>query len=198
MLPSIEKGIILCSIEELEFFGKHIQEEEFKDKKVLEVGSRDVNGSCRPLIESMGSSEYIGLDFIAGKSVDIVYPAEKMMDKFFPESFDVVVCWMTMEHTEDWRTVIMNIKTVLKPQGLLILGTCRIGFPLHSYPDDHWRYEKEDFEKIFKDFKIILIENFIGHFPHDLCIFLKARKPENWKPTSLDEINLYSMKEGKR
>jgi len=66
----------------------------------------------------------------------------------------------TLEHTENWRTVIDEMKCVLRPGGLLVL-TCRgPGFPRHEYPQDFWRFTLDDFGRIFADFDIeTLIED---------------------------------------
>ena len=49
------KKNIACNIALIEFFIDNIKPEEFKGKRVLEVGSRYVNGSVRPLIENFCS-----------------------------------------------------------------------------------------------------------------------------------------------
>lgn len=68
------------------------------------------------------------------------------------------------------------------------------GFPYHGYPWDFWRYEIEDIRKIFRDFEIITLEK--DHLAPG--VFLKARKPENYVPTDLSGIALYSMILGRR
>jgi hypothetical protein len=53
----------MCNIAVIEFFIDNIKPEEFKGKRVLEVGSKYVNGSVRPLIENFCSPrEYVGVD----------------------------------------------------------------------------------------------------------------------------------------
>jgi hypothetical protein len=57
----------MCRMEVTAFFIDNIKIEEFKGKRVLEVGSRYVNGSVRPLIEHFCSpKEYVGVDIEAG------------------------------------------------------------------------------------------------------------------------------------
>jgi hypothetical protein len=82
----------MCNEAVLEFFIESIKAEEFNEKRILEVGSKYVNGSVRPLIEGFFSpQEYIGVDIESGKFVDLILPAEKILDHFGPESFDVVI-----------------------------------------------------------------------------------------------------------
>lgn len=179
----------------LEFFIEEAREEEFKDKDVLEIGSRYVNGSVRPLIERFFSPRnYIGVDIEPGKYVDVVIKAEEIVNHFGPESFDVVIATELLEHVNDWRFVINNMKEILKPGGYLYVTTRSRGFPFHAYPYDFWRYELDDMKKIFSDFEIITLRN----DPEAPGVFLKARKPNIFKPIDLQEISLYSMILGKR
>jgi hypothetical protein len=86
------------------------------------------------------------------------------------------------------------MKAVLKPGGLIYITTCSRGFPYHAYPHDYWRYEIEDMKKIFGDFEIITLEKDW----QDPGVFLKARKPTNWSPNDLSQIELYSIIVGRR
>lgn len=179
----------------IEFFIEEVKAEEFRGKRVLEVGSKYVNGSVRPLIEKfLSPSEYIGVDIEPGKYVDVVVPAEELVKYFGAESFDVVIATELLEHVKDWRLVVNNMKQVLKPKGYIYITTRSKGFPYHAYPYDFWRYEIEDMKRIFLDFEIITLRR-----DHQAPgVFLKARKPHNWKPNDLQEIDLYSIILGKR
>ena len=179
----------------LDFFLRNVDCSEFNAKRVLEVGSRFVNGSVRPLIERFcRPREYVGIDIEAGKYVDIVLPAERLVDHFGPESFDVVISTEVLEHVFDWRLVINNMKAVLRRGGYIYVTTRSKGFPYHAYPYDFWRYETSDMIRIFKDFEIIRLET-DWEAPG---VFLKARKPINWRPIDLNNIELYSIVLGKR
>jgi len=165
-----------------------------KEKRVLEVGSKYVNGSVRPLIENFCSTrEYVGVDIEPGKFVDVILPAEKLVEYFGPESFDVVISTELLEHVQNWRLVINNMKSVLKRGGYIYITTRSYGFPYHAYPYDFWRYEIEDMRKIFRDFEIIKLVK-----DHEAPgIFLKAKKTSN-ALIDLSNIALYSMILGKR
>lgn len=110
----------MCNIAVIEFFIENIRIEEFRGKRVLEVGSKYINGSVRPLIERFASpKEYIGVDIEPGKYVDIVLPAEKLVECFGEEAFDVVISTELLEHVRDWRLVINNMKRVLRCGGYI-------------------------------------------------------------------------------
>ena len=70
----------------------------FSSKKVLEVGSLDINGSIR---EFFTECAYLGVDLAAGPGVDLVSRGE---DLDFPdESFDVVASCECFEHNQIGR-----------------------------------------------------------------------------------------------
>ena len=185
----------MCRVSVIEFFIYHLRKKEFEGKRVLEVGSKYVNGSVRPLIKRWCAPlEYIGVDLEPGKFVDVVLPAEKLIKYFGRESFDVVISTETLEHVKDWRFVINNMKQVLKPGGYMYITTCSRGFPYHNFPYDFWRYELEDMKEIFSDFEILVLTK--NH--EEQGIFLKARKPKHYAPKRLDNLALYSMVLGRR
>ena len=112
----------MCHISVIEFFIENVEKDEFKNKKVLEVGSKYVNGSVRPLIECFCSpKEYVGVDIEPGKFVDLILPAEKLVEYFGSESFDVIIATELLEHVQNWRLVVDNLKGVLKRGGYIYI-----------------------------------------------------------------------------
>jgi SAM-dependent methyltransferase len=109
------------------------------EKSCLDVGSLDVNGSVRDYFKG----EYVGIDIREGKNVDLVLSAHDIVSHFGEERFDVVVCCEMMEHDRKFWVTMEQFGKVLKPGGRLILTTRGIGFPLHEYPWDLWRFTEE-------------------------------------------------------
>ena len=175
----------------LEFFFENVSLEEFENKRVIEVGSKYVNGSVRPFIEKfLRPAEYIGVDIEEGKFVDVICNAENLVDYFGKESFDVLISTELLEHVRDWVKVINNFKLILKHGGFLYITTRSKGFPYHGYPYDFWRFEIYDMKQIFRDFEIIKLVP--DH--QDPGVFLKARKPKDYQePINLDDYLLYSI-----
>jgi SAM-dependent methyltransferase len=184
----------MCHASAVLFGAINVKEHDVKGKTVIEVGSYNVNGSLRPLIESYQPEKYIGVDIIAGSGVDVVCPAENLVNHFGEKSFDVVISTELLEHVRDWRMVISNLKKICKPEGILLITTRSKGFAYHAFPYDFWRYEEEDFETIFSDLSIIKLE------PDLLSpgVFILAKKPNNFVEKTLDDISLYSMVSKKR
>lgn len=93
----------------------------FIDKRVLEIGSRNINGSVRTLF---ADCHYTGIDAVDGKGVDIValgheYEAE-------PASFDVVCSTETLEHDPHAKDTVHHMRNLLRPGGLMFI-TCATG-----------------------------------------------------------------------
>ena len=154
------------------FFGEHGVVDEFREKRVLEVGSFDVNGGLRREIVQHEPALYLGTDMRAGPGVDIVVPANRLVDMFGTAAFDAVICTEMLEHAEDWRAAIYQMKNVLRPYGTIYLTTRSVGFPLHDYPGDYWRFSIEQMRAIFADFDILaLVAD-----PECPGVFMKARK----------------------
>lgn len=99
----------------------------FKDKKVLDIGSLDINGSNRYLFENC---KYIGIDLGEGKNVDAIssghlYDAPN-------EYFDTIISTETFEHDMFYEKTIQNIIRMLKPGGLFLFTCAAPGRPEHG------------------------------------------------------------------
>lgn len=101
-------------------FVKDVRKEyprKFRLRKVLEVGSRQINGTIRDLF---WLCDYTGLDIMKGKGVDVVCPVDYYTSK---SGFEVVISCEMLEHSETWERDLRAMYDLLAPGGLLIL-TC--------------------------------------------------------------------------
>ena len=158
------------------------------------MGSYDVNGSLRSIIESWHPAEYIGVDIENGPGVDMICNAEDLIKRFGKEVFDAVISTDLLEHVRDWKKVISNIKNVCKPNGVMLITTCSYGFKYHGYPYDFWRYEVEDMKEIFSDCIVERVEA----DKTGLGVFIKTKKPNNFHEKDLSGYKLYSIITDKR
>lgn len=138
--------------------GHHLTKDQIFDKDVIEVGSFNVNGSLRQSILSMSPAKYIGTDMQEGPGVDVICKAEDLLAMFGEHSFDAVISTEMLEHVNDWRLIVHNLKMLLRPGGVLLITTRSRGFPLHSFPFDFWRFEREHFMQIFSDMKNVIVD----------------------------------------
>ena len=167
---------------------------ELQGKRFLEVGSRSVNGSVRSVLTlACRPSEYVGTDIIAGKFVDLLLPCDRLLERFGPNSFDVVVATEFLEHVDDWKTAVANIKGVLKVGGVALITAPSWGFPFHAWPSDFWRYELDDVRQIFSDFDVVTLEK----NPESPGVLFVGRKSSRPAP-DLGPVALYSMMLGRR
>lgn len=171
----------------LDFLRSAIQPSEISGKEILEVGSQNVNGSPREVLAPMGPKEYTGIDFQKGRDVDLVLQVDHLTAYFGPDRFDVVVSTEMLEHAQDWRQAVRQMKDVLAPGGLLVVTTRSPGFPYHGYPHDYWRFRQDDFRAIFADMRIERLEE-----DHPLMpgVLLKARKVTGKQPVNLSKIDV--------
>lgn len=113
---------------------------------VLDVGSYDVNGTYRPLVEGHGW-RYVGLDIREGPNVEIVsadayhYPIET-------GRFEAVIAG-NMAHgiAEPWCW-IHELVRVLKNGGLVsIVVPWNLG--VNAHPHDYWRFMPDGLAYLF-------------------------------------------------
>jgi SAM-dependent methyltransferase len=180
----------MCHASCTEFVRSAITSEDVEGRTVLEVGSHSVNGTTRGYLEALKPGSYIGVDIEEGTGVDEVVDVCDLAERFGPDAFDLVVSTEMLEHVRDWRGAVQNMKTVLRPGGKLVATTRSHGFPYHGHPHDYWRYEVDDFARIFEDMDIVtLVPDPSPAYPG---VFLSARKVAG-ASTSLDDVELWSI-----
>jgi len=184
----------MCHITCIFFAGRQVHPREVTGRRILEVGSYDVNGSIRRIWETWEPAEYIGVDIISGPGVDIVCGAEEIVTKFGENRFDIVVSTEMLEHARNWRAAISNMKRVCNCGGIILITARGFGMPYHSWPYDFWRYEKQDMKAIFSDCEVLALEADTG----DPGVLLKARKPIDFRERDLSHYELYSIVSGRR
>jgi len=138
----------------------------FTGKKVLEVGSLNINGSVRSFFLAC---DYTGIDVGAGKDVDIVCEGQKYDAP--DNSFDTTISCECFEHNPYWAETFANMIRMTKPGGLVVFTCATTGRREHgttrTSPQDspltvglQWDYyrnltvedfrNKFDFAKLFK------------------------------------------------
>lgn len=101
--------------------------------RVLELGSRNINGSVRYLF---AAAEYVGVDPVEGADVDIVGDGATI--EVGHDSFDVVVCTEVLEHVNDTIAagIITNAFAHLRPGGRFVMTCAGPGRHPHSAIDE--------------------------------------------------------------
>ncbi|MBV8380747.1 MAG: hypothetical protein JO369_08325 [Paucibacter sp.] len=99
----------------------------FRHRKVLEIGSLDINGSVRQFFEEC---DYTGLDVGEGKGVDVVCYGEDFGAK--ANSYDVVISCEAMEHNPGWKKTWLNMLRLASESGLVVMTCATIGRGQHG------------------------------------------------------------------
>lgn len=128
----------------------------FNQKKVLEVGSLDINGTVR---DFFSNCNYTGLDVSLGKGVDIVCEGQNYNAP--DQTYDVVCSAECFEHNPYWLETFQNMIRLCKSEGLIFFTCATDGRPEHgtsrTRPEDSpltigmgWDYYRNLNENDFK------------------------------------------------
>jgi SAM-dependent methyltransferase len=184
----------MCDKSCIDFGVKFLTPETVKDKRIIDLGALDVNGSLRYHTEQYKPKKYIGVDLDGGPCVDIVCDVEDIEDFLPDQQFDIVISTEMIEHVYNWKNVINIIKRLCKPDGMIIITTRSYGFPLHSWPTDQWRFEVDDMKYIFSDCSDVIVENDW----QNPGVFVKAIKPYDYNHLDLRDYELYNINDDRR
>lgn len=169
----------------------NIRRSEIEGKSILDVGAKCWDITASNFIKDMNPLSYIGVDIEKGECVDVICDAKELLNKFNSNSFDIVFSLEMLEHVDNWKLALKNMMDVLRPGGLLVLTTRSYGYAEHGYPNDFWRFEASDFEKIFSCFQILKLEQ----DDKDHGVYIKARKTMVY---SWDDLEIFSIKHNAR
>lgn len=153
----------------------------FENKKILEIGSLNINGTVRDFFEQC---DYIGVDVAEGPGVDIVCQGQDYNED--DESYDVTCSAECFEHNPYWQETFENMIRLCKNGGLVFFTCATEGRPEHGTtrtdPESSpltisigWDYyknltekdfvEKINFEKYFSAYEFSIgYENFDLYF----------------------------------
>lgn len=125
-------------------------------KRILDIGSMDVNGSLRPYAPP--GAVYVGVDLEAGPGVDVVIKSHTL--PFMDESFDAIVSTSCFEHDPCFWLTFLEATRLLTQDGALYISAPSNG-PFHAYPLDCWRFYPDAGVALARYAGVELIESFI-------------------------------------
>jgi len=91
---------------------------DFKEAKILEIGSYNVNGTIRDFFTG---SDYIGTDLIEGPGVDLV--ADGHLINHEDNTYDITISCECFEHNPYWLETFLNMYRMTKAGGIVVF-TC--------------------------------------------------------------------------
>lgn len=138
---------------------QRFRNERFKDslgKKVIEIGSADINGGIRGLFPG---AEFIGVDIMAYNGVDVVLE-DHYHFPFEDSIFDAAMSTNTLEHcTRPWLTV-KEMARVVRPGGF-VLNVVPWRFHVHkehAITKDCWRILEDGMRVLMEDAGLEILE----------------------------------------
>lgn len=159
------------------FVARTLAERSITPRRVLEIGSYNVNGSVRPLFWS--ADTYVGIDLRPGPGVDVVGRAADL-DR---TGFDTVVCCETLEHDPEPVVTIAAAWRALKPGGWLILTAASYtraphscdGLPVVPANEHYQGIHPDDLRAMLGAWWSVSIE----HYAPRGDVYASAQKPED-------------------
>jgi SAM-dependent methyltransferase len=143
-------------------FVKSIFPDFFINKKVLDVGSGDINGNNRFLFTDC---EYDGNDVCEAPNVTVVSRTKNL--PFDNSTFDTIISTECFEHDPDYEDSFKKIYNMLKPGGLFVFTCASTGRAEHgtrrtSSGDSYGTMAKiEDMHDYYKNLTEVDINNII-------------------------------------
>jgi SAM-dependent methyltransferase len=162
---------------------------DFENLKVAEIGSADINGSYREVIELLGCS-YTGVDLDAGPGVSVV-----LKDPYvFPltdNTFDLVYSGQTFEHAEFFWKTFSEMCRIAKPNALIIVLSPSSG-AVHRYPVDCYRFMPDAMAALAKNSEIQLLDAWTCEFGpmHDAVGVFRNCSPDTPITTFEPDLSL--------
>ncbi len=130
-----------------------------KTTTVVEFGSRDVNGTIRPLL---GQADYTGVDIEEGPNVDVVMDATLWEGKA-----DIILCLEVLEHTPDLKGFAQAIVSNLNPNGIALVTCATHGRTPHSAIDGGAVRKDEHYKNVDPTELAKAISKAGGHIHHE-------------------------------
>lgn len=142
----------------IEYFVRDFNKKHGPFDRILDVGSRNINGSIKDAITNYKT--FIGIDMLPGKDVDLVLNGHDLAEHFSaPEDkFDLITCCETLEHDDKFWLTVEAMKKVLKPGGWLVITAPSINFFLHDFPSDYYRFTEAAMKVMFEGFENVHTE----------------------------------------
>lgn len=109
---------------------------------VIEIGSRDVNGTVRTLFPH---ATWMGIDLYEGPAVDVACNA---LEYTPAKQYDVSVCLEVLEHAKEWRKLVRCLHDWVKPEGRTIITCAGPGREPHSHVDGQPVRDDEHYENL--------------------------------------------------
>jgi len=151
--------------------------------------------------ERLDKVDYVVMDKVADYNPDIVGDIHDL--PFADNSIDAIICIAVLEHVEEPQKAVREMYRVLKPGGSCFIYAPFLFYyhPMKGYYGDYYRFTRQGFEYMTRDFKTVEIQNVMGAtatvmnlFP----LFSKKTKVFQWidrlvKKSDSDQTSAYDV-----
>jgi len=163
---------------------KYIKKKLFEKKQIIKFSKKSLSNFnildlgcggglvCEPLARlgiNITGIDFVKQNIIAAKkhakksNTVIEYLHQDINSLKLKKKYDAVLILEVLEHIEDWKKIIINVKKLLNPEGKIIISTINRNF----------------FSKLFA---IFIAENILNWVPRKTHTYSKLIKPEELKP----------------
>jgi len=163
---------------------KYIKKKLFEKKQIIKFSKKSLSNFnildlgcggglvCEPLARlgiNITGIDFVKQNIIAAKkhakktNANIEYLHQNINNLKLKKKYDAVLILEVLEHIEDWKKIIINVKKLLKPRGKIIISTINRNF----------------FSKLFA---IFIAENILNWVPKKTHTYSKLIKPEELRP----------------
>lgn len=141
---------------------KRIHKRFFSNKRVLEVGSLNINGSLR---DFFNCTDYTGIDVGDGDGVDLVCQGQDFNAP--DESYDVVCSAECFEHNPYWFETFENMVRLCKKGGFVFFTCATEGRPEHGTTKTSPESSPLSIQIGWEYYKNLTIKDFTDRFDFD-------------------------------
>ena len=134
-----------------------------------QVEDHPVDGDLRPLFPDV---QFVGADMRPGPGVDVTLDLHHL--DLPDSSVGTALLFDTLEHVERPWEAIAEVQRVLTDEGMLVLSV-PFSFPIHSYPNDYWRFTPEGVRSLLRPFAEVWVSP-IGDPGNPLSVVAVAAK----------------------
>jgi SAM-dependent methyltransferase len=117
-----------------------------------EAGYRVLDVGCGPKpyypFFADRASEYVGVDVVAHPAADLVGRVEALPVE--DASYDLVLCTQVLEHCDDPRQAVAELRRVTAPGGRVLASTHGTQV-YHPSPQDYWRWTHAGLRRLFEE-----------------------------------------------
>lgn len=115
--------------------------------------------------------EYLVLDKVPDYNPDIVGDIHNL--PFEDNSVDAIICIAVLEHVEEPQKAVREMYRVLKPGGYCYIYAPFLFYyhPMKGYYGDFYRFTRDGFEYMTKDFSKVEIQNILGPIATAMNLF---------------------------